>query len=447
MLALYHLCSGIAPTELAGVDALMRDAGVAELPAVKRVVLVGNRISPGNPVTKDGGTVVRTLWGELAWQLGGREAYARLAADDERSTSPGDTLRQLLVDFGPCLILIDEWVAYARQLHDQSDLPAGSFETQFTFAQALTESAKLAGNCLLVVSLPASDTGGSPHALADDVEVGGQRGREALDRLRNVIGRIESSWRPASAEEGFEIVRRRLFEPFTDPDQFKDRDVVARAFADFYRGQREEFPPECRDADYEKRIVAAYPIHPEIFDRLYTDWSTLVTFQRTRGVLRLMATVIHSLWERGDRNPLILPANLSVDYPRVQFELTRYLRDHWVPVIEKDVDGPQACRNVWTGRLPTSASTQPAGASRAPSTSGRRRRRARRNAGSRTGASSSAASSPAKGRRSSETPCGGWLPPPPTCTRTAPATGTTRGRRSRSWPRTAPSSCAARRTA
>ena len=65
----------------------------------------------------------------------------------------------------------------------------------------------------------------------------------------------------------------------------------------------QEFPPECRDADYEKRIKAAYPIHPEIFDRLYTDWSTLVKFQRTRGVLRLMAAVIHSLWEKGDRNP------------------------------------------------------------------------------------------------------------------------------------------------
>ena len=138
------------------------------------------------------------------------------------------------------------------------------------------------------------------------MEVGGQRGREALDRLRNVVGRVESSWRPASAEEGFEIVRRRLFEPMTDPAQFKDRDVVARAFADFYRTQQAEFPPECRDADYEKRIKAAYPIHPEIFDRLYTDWSTLVKFQRTRGVLRLMAAVIHSLWEKGDRNPLIL---------------------------------------------------------------------------------------------------------------------------------------------
>ena len=199
MLALYHLCSeDVAPSELLGVDALMRDAGVSKLPRVNRVVLVGNRISPGNPVTKPDGTVVRTLWGELAYQLGGAAAYARVAKDDEHATSPGDVLRELLVEYGPCLILIDEWVAYARQLHDQSDLPAGSFETQFTFAQALTESAKLAGNCLLVVSLPASDTSDSPHTQSDDIEVGGQRGREALARLRNVVGRIESSWRPAS---------------------------------------------------------------------------------------------------------------------------------------------------------------------------------------------------------------------------------------------------------
>ena len=284
--------------------------------------------------------------------MAGKTAFARIQADDERATSPGDALRELFKEYGPCLILIDEWVAYARQLHDQSDLPAGGFETQFTFAQVLTESAKLAQNCLLVISLPASDTTGSPHTRADDVEVGGQRGREALDRLRNVVGRVESSWRPASAEEGFEIVRRRLFEPLADPAQFKDRDVVARAFADLYRTQHQEFPPECRDADYEKRIRAAYPIHPEIFDRLYTDWSTLVKFQRTRGVLRLMAAVIHSLWEKGDRNPLILPANIAIDDPRVQFELTRYLSDNWVPVIEKDVDGPSSLPLRLDGEVP-----------------------------------------------------------------------------------------------
>ncbi len=342
MLALYHLFSGVAPSTLAGVDAVMAEAGVKNLPKVKRVVLVGNRISPGNPVTKPDGTVIRTLWGELAYQLGGAKAFARIKADDDKATSPGDALRELFKEHGPCLILIDEWVAYARQLHENSDLPAGSFETQFSFAQVLTESAKLAGNCMLVISLPASDTSGSPHTQTDDVEVGGVRGREALDRLRNVVGRIESSWRPATAEEGFEIVRRRLFEPLVGQDAYKQRDLTARAFFELYDGQRAEFPPECRTADYEKRMQAAYPIHPEIFDRLYTDWSTLVKFQRTRGVLRLMASVIHCLWEKGDRNPLILPATIPIDDQQVQFELTRYLSDAWTPIIEKDVDGPNS---------------------------------------------------------------------------------------------------------
>lgn len=352
MLALYHLFSGIPPAELVGIDAVLKDADVTALPKVKRVVLVGNKISPGNPVKKPDGTEVRTLWGELAWQLGGKKAYGRIRLDDERATSPGDRLRELMDEYGPCLILIDEWVAYARQLHDASDLPAGSFETHFSFAQALTESAKLAKRCLLVISLPASDSAGSPHALADDVEVGGERGRAALDRLRNAVGRVEASWRPASAEEGFEIVRRRLFEPLIEQPQFVARDGVAKAFADLYRAQHQEFPPECRDADYEKRLKAAYPIHPEVFDRLYTDWSTLVKFQRTRGVLRMMAAVIHCLWVRNDRNPLIQPGNIPIDDPRVQFELKRYLSDNWDGVIDRDIDGANALPLRMDGEVP-----------------------------------------------------------------------------------------------
>src|SRR5271166_3882784 len=149
-----------------------------------------------------------------------------------------------------------EWnrpVRYARQLHGTGDLPAGTFDTQFTFAQALSEAAKAAKSTLLVVSIPASE---SPHQRPDrgvtDIEVGGERGREALARLKNAIGRVEASWRPATADEGFEIVRRRLFNPLSG-DQFVARDAVARAFVEFYGTQQQEFPSECREVDYERR--------------------------------------------------------------------------------------------------------------------------------------------------------------------------------------------------
>lgn len=353
MLALYHLVSGTPATRLSGVDDVLARAGQEALPTAKRVVLVGNKISPGNPSTKPDGTEVRTLWGELAWQLGGREAYERIRRDDEHATNPGDVLRDLFNDYGPCLVLVDEWVAYARQLGEGKDLPGGDFGTQFTFAQSLTEAAKLADRCLLVVSLPASDTSAGAYATVDSAEVGGARGREALNRLENVINRVASSWRPASAEESFEIVRRRLFEPLDGAGRFRDRDVVARAFSDLYRAHAADFPADCQGPDYERRIQAAYPIHPEVFDRLYTDWSTLVKFQRTRGVLRMMAAVVHSLWEAGDRSPLILPASLPVDDARVQSELTRYLADHWAPIIEKDVDGPASLPRQIDGNVPS----------------------------------------------------------------------------------------------
>jgi Swt1-like HEPN/Protein of unknown function (DUF499) len=124
MLALYHLFGGVAPGELAGIDAVLAEAGMKSLPKARRVVLVGNKISPGNPVTKSDGTVVRTLWGELAYQLGGAKAFARIAKDDEKSTSPGDVLRELFVEYGPCLVLVDE-LGRLRPSASRPERPAG----------------------------------------------------------------------------------------------------------------------------------------------------------------------------------------------------------------------------------------------------------------------------------------------------------------------------------
>jgi predicted AAA+ superfamily ATPase len=331
LIALYHLASGHSPTELPGIEAMLAAAELDAPPAVNRAVLVGQMIDPGRDHPKPDGTVVRTLWGEVAWQLGGAKGYELVAPSDARGTNPGEALKDLLRRHAPCLVLIDEWVAYARNLYGITErLPSGSFDAQFTFAQALAEAARATPGAMLVVSIPASD-----------IEVGGEGGREALARLKNVIGRVEASWRPASAEEGFEIVRRRLFDDIP-ANLAPARDAVVKGFVDLYRTQRAEFPAGCSEGDYARRLTAAYPIHPELFDRLYGEWSTLDKFQRTRGVLRLMAAVIHELWERSDSSLLIMPGTVPIDAPAVSSELTRYLEDGWVPVIESDVDGPNA---------------------------------------------------------------------------------------------------------
>ncbi|MFW6151725.1 MAG: Swt1 family HEPN domain-containing protein, partial [Verrucomicrobiota bacterium] len=342
MLALYHLFSGTPFAQMVGVEELTAEAKVkSKSQAVRRAVLVGTRIAPGQPSKKEDGTVINTLWGELAWQLGGKEGYKIVAEADRTSSGPGEALHTLLKKYTPCMILIDEWVAYARQLHDEGILCGGSFETQFTFAQTLTETVRNVEHAMLVLSIPASSDSVSPHmdTQTTDIEVGGERGFQALHRLKNVIGRIESAWRPASQEESYAIVRRRLFDDITDAKLFKSRDAVIDAFMDMYGKQTQEFPTECREAEYRRRMQACYPIHPELFDRLYNEWSSLERFQRTRGVLRLMASVIHSLWDSQDASLMILPASIPIHAQKVQPELTRYLENSWIPVIERDVDG------------------------------------------------------------------------------------------------------------
>jgi len=370
MLALYHLFGAPSASSLPGVEELMTEQDIKELPRGRRAVLVGTDLSPAEPQEKPDGTVTHTLWGEMAWQLGGKEAYAKVAKSDGQGISPGSgVLTELLKAHAPCLVLIDEWVAYVRQLYHVNDLPAGTFDSNLTFAQALTEAAKAAPGVMLVASLPASQ-----------IEIGGEGGQEALVRLKNTFSRIESAWQPATADEGFEIVRRRLFEPIADSDLFAARDAAIKAFMEMYRSGGNEFPQGCGEGDYRRRMEAAYPIHPELFERLYNDWGSLDKFQRTRGVLRLMASVIHTLWERNDRGLLILPASIPIDDSIVQSELVRYLDQSWSAVIAKDVDGStsvplaidqeipplgrysatrRVARTVYVGSAPTSQSNNP----------------------------------------------------------------------------------------
>lgn len=339
MLAVWHLLGGADPNKLPdAIGDIARSAGLGRQ-RVARAAIVGSEIPVGQATKKPDSTQVHTLWGEIAWQLGGTEGYSIVADADRTGTNPGSAMRDVFEKFSPCVVLIDEWVAYARQLYGRDDLLAGSFETQFTFAQQLTEAASQTPGALVLVSIPASDsTVNAENEQLNDLETGGEYGVKALKSLENVVGRTAHQWRPASSVESFEIVRRRLFE---EPDDTSARKIAstARKFVEYYRANHGELPLQVREGAYEERIARAFPIHPELFDRLYEDWSTLDRFQRTRGVLRLMSTVVKTLLDAGDKSPLIMPGSVPVGSAAVTSEFMQYVEPTWRAVIDTDVEG------------------------------------------------------------------------------------------------------------
>jgi uncharacterized protein len=328
MLALYHMVGETPAQDLPGLDQLLSKSELTVPSKVNRAVLVGTSRGPQDVLKVAGGREIRTTWGELAWQLGGAEAFDMVADNDANGIAPGSNLLEAIFKkCAPCLILIDEWVAYLRQIYKVEGLPSGSFDANLSFVQSLTEAVKASPGTLLVASLPASQ-----------IEVGGEGGQEALARLKQTFSRVESSWRPASQEESYEIVRRRLFKEIPG-DRHHHKDNTLKQFAKLYRENSNDFPQGCSDEDYRRKLEKAYPIHPELFDQLYTSWGSLEKFQRTRGVLRLMAQVIHELWMSNDPSVMIMPGSVAISSSRVEPELLHYLDVNWQSIIAGDVDG------------------------------------------------------------------------------------------------------------
>ncbi|MAT52642.1 MAG: hypothetical protein CMK32_15795 [Porticoccaceae bacterium] len=329
LLAVYHLASRKVGTEkLHGIPPVLDEAGIQSLPSAKVAVIDGIKLSPSQP-RQYGNITANTLWGELAWQLLGDEGYQMVADSDADGTSPGkEVLTELIRKAAPCVILVDELVAFIRQLELGKQYKAGTFDSNISFVQALTEALKAVPNAILLASLPESE-----------LEVGGTMGQRALNSLEKYFARVESVWKPVGTEEAFEIVRRRLFET---PGERAEVEGISRQFSDFYRNNAEKFPVETQSNEYFERLCRSYPIHPEIFDRLYEDWSTLEKFQRTRGVLQYMAIVIHRLWNSDNKDALIMPGSLPLEDSNVRNKSIHYLPQGWEPVIEREVDGSRS---------------------------------------------------------------------------------------------------------
>ena len=343
LIALYHLVrhadilidppSGSDSSTSREIKNILEEAGFDDHPSGLGdiAVLDGTHLSSTDPAKTDSGDPLNTLWGEMAYQLGGQLGYEIVGESARLGIAPGQAqLNALFAHVGPCVILIDELVAYWRNAVDSDSV--------FTFLQALTQSVSASDNVALVVTLPESRE-----------EAGGERGLRALETLNHLFGRVEAIWEPLAVNEAFEVVSRRLFGEVLDSSE---RNRTCEAFSRMYSANRRIYPQGAGEPTYLERMKVCYPIHPEIFDRLYSDWSSLAQFQRTRGVLRMMASCISYLYRNNDSNPLIMPATLPLRDPSLAAEFDRLLPGNWGPVIsEADSDGSRTDRIDETARF------------------------------------------------------------------------------------------------
>lgn len=308
LIALYHLFKNRSELgDLEAVAELLNKTGVEAIPQARVVSFVGTAADALHG---------RTPWGEIAYQLG---AYDLLKEHDQKRRAPGKDLLHQLLEAQPTLILMDEIAEYAVKAKDFRDQVVAFF-------QELTETVKVLTQCALVVTLPSS-----AHY--------GEDGARTLHELQQVFKRVESIKTPVEGEEIYEVIRRRLFEDTGDPREARR---TADEFFDMYLRLGDDLPKEVRENAYRERMRKAYPFHPEVIDILFERWSTFPDFQRTRGVLRLLAHLVSDLYQSQHNAPLILPAQINLTNPSVREEFIRHTGNEYRGVIASDIAGATA---------------------------------------------------------------------------------------------------------
>jgi len=296
---LYHLAQhGDESKSWKGVERILTKAGVSTIPKARTAVFVGTEFDAITGRKGDGEPTRKTPWGEIAWQLGGAEAFAKVAQHDSQGVSPaGDVLREMLPT-GPTLILMDELLNYIS-----SGRKLGLRDQFFNFLQNLCEEARARNNLAMCISIPRSDLEMNP----DD-----QRDHDSIKKLCDRTGKAILM---SADREMQEIIRRRLFEW---EGLTKDALATISAYAEWAADHAQELAGVDRDAVYEQ-FKSCYPFHPSVISVFERKWQSLPRFQRTRGVLRLLALwVSHNYQEEHRKNsqePLITLGLAPLDNP------------------------------------------------------------------------------------------------------------------------------------
>lgn len=323
LLVLYHIFHNPA-TSRQYIEHILRGLGISSIPKVRMAVLTGKAFDPESGFVH-GDITTYTLWGELAYQLGGKELYSKFQGSDEKKIPPGTKRLEELFDV-PSIVLIDEISEY---LNRSAGIKVGNTtlaEQTISFIHELTEVAASTESSVFVITLP---TEADPYRKYTHEVI------EAIEDVRKVVGRVATIFTPVGPEEIYDVARIRLFKKMDE----EVRDDVVKEFTAFYQALPGQFPSKTVEAGYMEKLRKSYPIHPELIDTLYERVSTIPDFQRTRGVLRLLAYVVFKVYETKPTDAfMIMPSHVDLSYHKILDELTLKIgRSLFQPAIISDI--------------------------------------------------------------------------------------------------------------
>lgn len=335
LVALWHLARHTDVIKSSPACAEVRKALGKTLPKKINAVAVftNQTCDPVQGRQTPSGVHARTMWGELALQLGGKELYQEIEANDQSQTVPKGVFAKILQRAAPCLILLDELADYCVGASAVKVVDSNLSDQTVSFIQELTEAASQVNGVAIVATLPASY-----------MEVASsERGQEILGSLERRFGRMSSDLRPVADEEIYEVVRRRLFESL---GELTEQKKVVDAYLKMYAQHPNEVPTDVGKGTYRDRMLQSYPFHPTLIDAFYLRWGSHNQFQRTRGVLRLLASVVGDLWQRRNTETqsqgLIQAAHIHWSTDALHSALTRLWGAGFETVIAADVLGEKA---------------------------------------------------------------------------------------------------------
>ncbi|MFO0385171.1 MAG: DUF499 domain-containing protein [Flavobacteriales bacterium] len=332
LITLYHICKwGRQAIGSPSVGDLLRHTGAPEFESARVAVFTNTTNDPANGRRTEDGIHIQTIWGELAYQLGGKEAYAIVRKNDEELIAPGGLFKEVLRRCMPALVLVDELADYCVKASARMAGKSSLADQTISFMQELTEAVAATEHSVAVITLPASpqEVGNTPEA------------QSILNSLQKRVSRVGADTQPVADDEIYEVIRRRLFDEVGSP---ADIEAVASAYMEMYQAHWTELPSHAAKSEYKQKLIKSYPFHPELIDVFRVRWASHHDFQRTRGALRLLAAVVSDLYKRQQS---LTGANLLIHSGQVVFsqldalsgQLKRLYGNGYDAVITADVSG------------------------------------------------------------------------------------------------------------